>query len=153
MKKISTLLFTTLLTAYGATFNVSTTPELRIALTTAATNGEDDMIILSDGTYKTIDDNNGTFIYLSNEANSLTIQGSSSENVILSGDNQHQILNHQSTEDAELLLMNLSFVDGNNSIDDGGGVYTNYSIEVINCNFSNNSASRDGGGFKSDFLL
>ncbi len=55
MKYLLTIL---LLATYGlsATFNVSTTPELRTALETAATNGEDDTITLADGTYKTIDD-------------------------------------------------------------------------------------------------
>ena len=73
----SILLATTVI--QGATFNVSTTPEFRTALETSATNGEDDTIILADGTYKTTDDGKGTFIYLSNESNSLTLQGSSSE--------------------------------------------------------------------------
>ncbi|MBD3798255.1 MAG: hypothetical protein IE887_11165, partial [Campylobacterales bacterium] len=94
MKKL--LLLPTLLTVslLAQTFNVSTTPELRTALETAATNGEDDTIVLADGTYKTTDDGGGTFIYFSNEANKLTLQGSSAENVILSGDNQNQIFNH-----------------------------------------------------------
>ncbi len=149
MKYLLTIL---LLTTYGlsATFNVSTTPELRTALETAATNGEDDTIILADGTYKTTDDAGGTFIYLSNEANKLTLQGSSSENVILSGDSTDQILNHQSTEDAPMTLEKLSFVEGNITEGLGGGVYTDYSIVVTDCNFTNNSArSSKGGGFYS----
>jgi len=87
MNKILLLLTASTLTLFAHTFNVSTTPELRTALNTAATNGEDDTIILADGTYKTTDDGGGTFIYFSNEANNLTLKGSSSANVILSGDN------------------------------------------------------------------
>ena len=157
MKKISILLAATALVLYSATFNVSTTSELREALETAATNGEDDTIVLADGVYKTTDDGQGTFIYLSNEANKLALIGSSSENVILSGDHVDQIFNHQSTEDAPLKLEKLSFVDGNNTDNGhGGGVYTDYSIEVVDCNFSNNILSfnvvfffRDKGIFLS----
>jgi len=156
MKKVLTLLALSTLTLFAQTFNVASTPELRTALETAATNGEDDTIVLADGTYKTTDDGAGTFIYFSNEANKLTLVGSSSENVILSGDNVAQILNHQSTENAPMTLEKLSFVDGNNTATSrpdgyGGGVYTDYSIEVIDCNFTNNSAygygGRGGGGF------
>jgi hypothetical protein len=149
MKKIFLLTIVLAGSLFSATFNVSTTPELRTALSTAATNGEDDTIILADGTYKTTDDGQGTFIYLSNEANSLTLQGSSADNVILSGDSTHQILNHQSTENAHMTLKKLSFIDGNNTSGDGGGVYTDYSIEVIYCDFNNNKAIGNGGGFYS----
>jgi len=150
MLKSFLLALLTTLSLTAATFNVATTPELRTALETAATNGEDDTIVLADGTYKTTDDDGGTFIYFSNEANKLTLVGSSSENVILSGDNVAQILNHQSTEDAPMTLEKLSFVDGNNTIGNGGGggVYTDYSIEVTDCNFTNNRAN-NGGGFYS----
>ena len=151
MKKILILLIASILSLFGGTFNVSTTPELRTALSTAATNGEDDTIIIADGTYKTTDDGQGTFSYLGNEDNNLTLQGSSAENVILSGDNQHQIFNHKSTENAPMTLEKLSFVDGNKTSEVGGGVYTDYSIEVKDCNFTNNTTSRIGGGFFSHY--
>ena len=48
----------------AATFNVSTTPELRQALVDAAQNGQEDTIILADGTYATTDDGGGTFTFL-----------------------------------------------------------------------------------------
>jgi hypothetical protein len=110
--------------SYSATFNVSTTSEFRQALLDAATNAQDDTIVLADGTYKTTDDGQGTFVFLDNEAYSLTLIGSSSQNVILSGNHQHQIFNHNSTENAPLLLEKLSFEDGNNtatSSPDGDG--------------------------------
>ncbi|MEA1920741.1 MAG: hypothetical protein U9N52_12940, partial [Campylobacterota bacterium] len=136
---------------FGATFNVSTTPELRQALLDAAQNGQDDTIVLADGTYKTTDDGQGTFIFLDNEDYNLTLKGSSAENVILSGESQHQIFNHNSTENAPLALEKLSFVDGNNTEGSGGGVYTDYSIEVTDCKFTNNSAGSIGGGFYSSY--
>ena len=58
MLKILSLLTVATLTLTAATFNVATTPELRTALDTAATNGEDDTIVLADGTYKTTNKQN-----------------------------------------------------------------------------------------------
>jgi predicted outer membrane repeat protein len=131
--------------ANAATFNVSTTPSLRDALSVAATNGEDDTIILADGTYKTTDDGEGTFIYSSNENNGLTLQGSSSDNVVLSGDKQHQIYNHESVSYSPLKVDNLSFIDGN-STSNGGAIYSSEITTIENCNFYDNHASGNGGG-------
>jgi len=135
-------------TLVAQTFNVSTTAELRVALTDATSNGEADTIVLADGTYKTTDDEKGTFIFFDNEDYNLTLIGSSSENVILSGDNKEQIFNHQSTQNAPLKLEKLSFLNGNNT-GNGGGVYTDYKIDVIDCNFSGNYAYIGGGFYSS----
>jgi len=51
----------------GATFCVSNASDLQTALTTAASNGEDDTIKIVQGTY------NGNFTYASTEAYSLTV--------------------------------------------------------------------------------
>ena len=143
------------LNANAAIFKVSNSTQFRKALNSAATNGEDDIIILADGTYKTTDDGYGTFTYYSNENNSLTIKGSSSKKVILSGANKNQILNFQTVNhNATLKLQNLTFMDGKNNSGNGGGVYSDGNIEVIDCNFTKNSANIDnvgneyfGGGF------
>ena len=128
-------------------FHVASTSELRAALEVAATNGEDDTIMLADGAYKTTDDGLGTFIYFSNEANELTLIGSSADNVMLSGDSIDQILKHQSTEDAPLNLEGLSFINGSNEDGDGGGVFTDSSqLVILNCIFANNSSYSNGGG-------
>lgn len=115
MKKISTLLFTTLLTAYGATFNVSTTPELRTALSTAATNGEDDTIILADGTYKTTDDSSGKFIYLSNEDFQLTVNGIN--NVLIDGNNTDDCFYIKTANNSSINLENFTVENCNVGID------------------------------------
>jgi len=47
MHKLLTVLIASAITLSATTFNVSTTPELRTALSTATNNGEDDTIILS----------------------------------------------------------------------------------------------------------
>jgi|GEM_PF-6092002 len=72
--------------AFAQTFNVSTIQELRQALQDAAGNGQSDVIQLADGTYKTTDDGGGAFTFLDNKNYDMTIQGSSAENVVLSGD-------------------------------------------------------------------
>ena len=130
--------------ASAATFNVSTAIELRAALSEAAANGEDDTIVVSDGIIKTTDDGQGTFVYLSKEANTLIIEGSSSDKAILSGGGVDQILQHTSTEDAVLELRNLSFIDGYTS-DVGGAVRSSYGANVYNCKFQNNTAENYGG--------
>lgn len=159
---LSLLLSTSLL---AQTFNVSTTPELREALTTAATNGEDDTIILADGIYKTTDDGEGTFIYNSNEGEdlyaisegylnffqgfNLTLIGSNSKKVILSGDHRHQIINFQTTDKSypRLKFEKMRFIDANNTNKTGGGaIYTNTYIELTDCNISNNHSKTNGGG-------
>lgn len=78
------------------TFNVSTTAQLRTALENATVNGEDDVIILEAGTYKTTDDGLGTFKFSDTEAHNLTIKakdGLTANDVILDGANTHQVIN------------------------------------------------------------
>ena len=153
MKKIPILLTVALLALTAETFNVSTTAEFRTALQNAAMNGEDDTIILADGTYTTTDDGQGTFEYLDNEIYDLTLVGSSSENVILSGAGEDQIFNHQSILSANLKIEKLTFIDGYEldvdgyPINNGGGFESSKAIvTVLDCNFTNNYA-KSGGGF------
>ena len=148
MKRILLFVAFMALNLSAQTFNVSTTPELRTALLDAASNGEDDTIVLADGTYKTTDDSGGTFEFLDDESYSLTLQGSNRDKVILSGDKQDQILHHNTTTNAsKLILENISFIDGNNEAGKGGAVSADADIEVKSCLFSSNIASDDGGGF------
>ena len=72
MRRFRILLFTSMVIFFATnllaqTFNVSTTPKLRMVLSNAAANGEDDTIVLSDGVYKTTDDGQGTFFLRSKE--------------------------------------------------------------------------------------
>jgi hypothetical protein len=133
----------------AATFNVSTTAELRAALSTAATNGEDDTINLADGTYKTTDDGEGTFIYLSNEVNILKITGSSPENVILSGDNTDQIFFNSYTDElvnGVLTIENMSFINSNSPAS-GGAIFSNQNNMIIrNLILTDNVTTSSFGG-------
>jgi predicted outer membrane repeat protein len=130
------------------TFNVSTTAELRDALTNAAGNGEDDTIILADGVYKTTDDGSGTFEYLDNEVYNLTLKGTSRENVKLDGDTQDRIFRHSSIAGANLYLEKLTFANGKTS-GNGGAILTDKAaLSIVDCNFSNNQALSGGGFYK-----
>lgn len=128
---------------FGATFNVSTTPEFRQALLDAAQNGQDDTIILADGTYKTTDDGQGTFIFLDNEEYALTLKGSGMDKVILSGDNVHKTLDIRSSSfSAELFL---EYISIKYSIE--AGLNTNLcDVNISNVKISNNK----GVGFSSN---
>ena len=151
MKKV--LIFLTMfMSLYAQTFNVSTSEELRKALSKAATSGENDTIILADGIYKTTDYGKGAFAYFSNEDNNLTIKGSNPNKVILSGDNKNQILNFQSDENVTLKLENLTFKDGNTS-NNGGGVYCKNNLIVNDCTFINNSAYIGGGFYAGSAIV
>jgi len=146
------LIFTTL-TLNSQVFNISSSKKLRESLKISASNNENNTIILTDGIYKTIDDNKGTFKYFSSEDKNLSIIGLGSY-VILSGDNNSQILNSQSTKGSTMLLKNLNFIDGNNTSTEnllnlGGAVYTNYNLNIVDCNFTNNNSNNKGGGFYS----
>ena len=68
--------------AVAQDFYVTTAAELQTALDTADNNGQDDVIYLAAGTYQ------GTFEYLPQDAQDLTIQGedgTTAQNVILDG--------------------------------------------------------------------
>jgi hypothetical protein len=136
-------------TTLGATFPVSTTQEFRQALLSATGNGEADTILLADGTYKTTDDGGGTFTFSDNDAHDLTIQGSSPENVILSGEDTDRVLSFTSTTStATIHLVGLSVVQGSSDTN-GGGIYAGdlYSVTLTNCALSGNIAGSYGGGF------
>jgi predicted outer membrane repeat protein len=78
--------------ALAAIFNVSNATDFRVALQTAATNGQDDEIILAAGTYST---GGLQFEYISNEIYSITIRGATGttqNQVILDGGGISRVL-------------------------------------------------------------
>jgi Leucine-rich repeat (LRR) protein len=133
MKKYLLMMLAASSLTQAATFNVSTTAELRVSLTTASSNGEDDTINLAGGTYKTTDDGEGAFTYLSNEINTLKITGSSPENVILSGDNTDQIFFNSYIDELKngvLTIENVSLINAN-STQNGGAIFSNQNNMII----------------------
>ena len=123
---ISMLFFTNI--TFGATFCVNDEAELKAALTTAASNGEDDIIQIIQGTY------NGNFVYASTEENSLTVEGGYTEdcasrtidpaNTISDGGRIDTVLALVSQEAANFSVEGITLQNGNTStVDYGGGLY------------------------------
>lgn len=132
---ILTIIITLSQTAYPATFNVSTTPELRAALNAAAVNGEDDTVILAGGTYKTTDDSGGRFFYFSSESNDLSLIGSDIETVF-DGDNTDAIFEHLASGNAHTTFKKIIFKHSN-----GTAIKTDYTVDVIQSSFINNQGN------------
>jgi len=113
----------------AATFCVSNETELQTALTTAASNGEDDTIQIVQGTY------NGNFIYASTQGNSLTVEGGYTSgcasqvidpgNTVLDGGGvDHVLALVRQTGEADFSLEGLTLQNGNASTEtNGGGLY------------------------------
>ena len=129
----------------AATFNVSTTEELRQALLDAAISMQADTIVLADGTYATTDDGGGTFKFIADESYGLTIQGSSPDNVVLSGDNTDGVLLFNVKNSIQrIYLTNISIINGKSS--SGGGIFSYEALDIENCIISGNTAGLGGGG-------
>lgn len=117
------------------TFKVSNTLEFRDALKKSALNGEHDTIILNKGIYKTTDNDRGTFFFLDKESYNLTIKSASNlkrEDVILDGDNVHQIINFTNKEKSTLYLKNVTLSNAN-PIFSASVVFTNQNVHMENC--------------------
>jgi len=126
-------------TLFAQTFNVSTTAELRQALVDAASNGQDDTILIADGTYKTTDDGLGGFEYVGSENNALIIQGSDALNVILDGDYSNRVLSAKIIGfDNNIIVSNVTIQNGN-YLYYGSGLYSDLNILVEHCVFKDNS--------------
>ncbi|MEN8218470.1 MAG: right-handed parallel beta-helix repeat-containing protein [Pseudomonadota bacterium] len=137
---------------YAATFCVSTTDELQIAMTTAASNGEDDDVQIVQGTYM------GNFVFTSAEEFDLTIEGGytagCTSRVI---EPANTIIDANSTDSVFVLIGNTAVdfvIDGltvqnGNTTSNGGGLYIKTAEgEVILSNniVSGNKAKDNGGG-------
>lgn len=152
-----TITFFLLLISYlfGATFYVNSSSQLRQALADAATNGENDTIILESGVYRVTDDGIGTFSYQSSEEYNVTIMGNSNyarKTIILDGANKYQILNIQNQKPFTLYLKHLTIVNAK-TYALGGGVHTNGQIFIEDCNISNNIANSAAGFYTTSVAL
>jgi len=116
--------------------DVSNVTELRAALTTAASDGKDTIIYLADGNYTTTEDGLGQFQYSTSQNYSLTIKGSSRENVILSGENITRVLYLSGGKEFHLenITIEKGYIDGN-----GGGVWTNKDLYLDSSDIINNN--------------
>jgi len=132
-------------------WNVSTVTEFRQALENAASNGENDTIVLNAGIYKTTIDGLGTFDFNDNEKFDLTIEsakGLTYRDVILDGDNTDSVFdfdNNNITKDSLLTFKGISVINGKTESKKAGGINSAVSIKIEDCNISGNI----GGGFRS----
>jgi hypothetical protein len=133
---------------WGATFNVSNPSEFQTALSTAAANGQDDVVNVAAGSYNLI----STLQYVSGENYGLSINGAGRNTTILNGGHAIRILSITTTlANANVTIQNLGFQNGATA-EGGGGLQisvTSASITLGNCLVSNctaTGASSVGGG-------
>jgi len=151
---VSTILLSRL--SFGADFCVSCTTELQNALTTAASNVEDDTIQIAQGTYS------GNFIYSSEDSTNLALKGGYIEgcgsrtvdpsNTILDGAGSNIVLALGSKGIAKFSVEGLTFRNGLATsisiVKYGGGLYAKTGGHIIlsSNTFSNNVSETYGGG-------
>ncbi len=136
----------------AAVFNVTNTEDFQAALTSAATNGEDDTINVAAGAY-TANPPTTPFplTYSSSEDYSLTIQGDGAGSTVLNGGGTAQILRVYTgpgLPNAHVSISCMTFQNGYSSGKDGGlDVRTgSANITVENSEFIGNVANLDNGG-------
>ena len=148
------LLFLVLLVAFLATnvalgeiFNVTNPEEFQDALTTAESNGEDDIINVAEGTYN-ITSTLRYSTYDGDSGDKLTIQGAGADKTVLDGGGSVQILYIDTgTDGGDVTIKDMAFENGNGG--NGGGIYVHGSsinITIKESTFSGNSASYGWGG-------
>jgi len=146
-------LFVSVNPALAMEFHVTTATELQVALTTAQSNGGDDTIFLSSGTYY------GNFKFVADEANALTIKpetDAASNSVILDGQQLAYVLFLAAQGFAvDFVIEGLTIKNGTSSTH-GGGIYAPQSADqgsifIRKCNIMNNHANNGGGVYFTDF--
>ena len=137
--------------AFGETFNVTNLEEFQDALTTAESNGEDDIINVAEGTYN-ITSTLRYSTYDGDSGDKLTIQGAGADKTVLDGGGSVQILYIDTgTDGGDVTIKGMAFENGNGG--NGGGIYVHGSsinITIKECIFSENSAEDAGGGVEAD---
>jgi hypothetical protein len=124
----------------GATFNVSNPSEFQTALTTAAANGQDDVVNVAAGSYNLT----STLQYASAENYALTINGAGSNTTILDGGNDVRLLSITTNlANANVTLQDLRIQNGATP-ESGGGLQisvTSAAITLRNCLVNNCTAT------------
>jgi len=129
-------------------FHVDNASELQAALAAAGSNGGDDIIYLSAGTYL------GNFRYAAKESNSLELRptvGVENGAVILDGGQQGYVLLLVRNEfDVDFIIEGLTIQNGY-SMESGGGIYSKQTYglgttKIKGCSIVNNHAALLGGG-------
>jgi len=134
------------LSVQSATFNVSNPSELQTALSTTESNGEDDIIILANGTYNIT----STLNFYSTENYTLTIRGNTASNCIIDGSGSSRIIMLETTtSNGNINILNITFQNGH-STNGGVGINTESATTTISsCIFTSNTAIDFGGGLSA----
>ena len=165
MKKITRYLlalFVSMLAniAFAEVFCVDTAEEIQAALTSAASNAEDDEVQIVQGTHV------GNFFYISSESRNLSVSGgftlgcnsqlANPENTILDGANKGGVFTISvANESSQILIYGVSIRNGLRSSGNGGGLFVNLegadsNVIVRKSEFVNNrtnpSNAFSGGG-------
>lgn len=161
MKKISlfcaiSALFSAFSTAQAANFNPTTAFEFQTALTSAASNGENDTISLPAGDFNISGVGNSTFLYNSSENFSLSIVGAGQNATTLNGNDSKLVINLQSSggAGANISVSNLGILNGNGTAtSQPGGLSIDLSGQgsaaVSGVSFQGNDGGSGGGLFIS----
>jgi hypothetical protein len=142
---------------FGAEYCVNDEIGLQAALDDAATNGEDDLVKLEQGTYA------GNFSYISSQGHSITILGGYTSgcgsrgldplDTVIDGGDTERVLYIHNSNGGDITVDGLT-IQGGNSSASGGGIYAVCSssavkagdITVTNNILSGNYAANTGGG-------
>ncbi len=140
----SFLIFSLPIISQAATFNVTDSTTFQAALTSAASNGQDNTINLAAGTYVAA----STFSFTSLQATALTIVGANAATTIIDGANLVQPLLISNAGNIE--LDNVTVQNGDSGSNPGGGAAivnaASGTITVKNSIFNNNTASNNNVG-------
>jgi hypothetical protein len=140
---------------HSEVFNVTNEDELRSALSTAESNGENDVINIEAGLYHT---GGAKFTYESIEDFSITVQGAGAVLTILDGDNRNRVLKVSAKSDSDvfisisgLTIQNGFFISrpGYTPFPIGAGIIAvSQNLTIEGCEFINNTiaGAGDGGG-------
>jgi len=137
---------------FGNTFNVSSVSEFRTALEDASLNGSNDTIILDAGTYYLNEDGEGSFTFADTEEYNLTITSSAGltqDDVVLDGSLTDTILNVSIAGNGILFINKITLKNGkkylgNHIYKEGGGIYSNTSVELTHSKIVH-CAGQNGG--------
>jgi len=149
--------------AWAAQFCVSKAADLQTDLTTASSNGEDNVIMVVQGTYT------GNFTYGSSSGKSITLQGGytagcvsqvfNPAKTVLDGNHAGAVLALQDTNGGNISVREFTIRNGNNTTGSGGGVFayssstlgTGGTITLSGNTFTGNTGGEAGGVYAQSY--
>lgn len=139
---------------FAATIQVQSAKGLHLALKESCNNGEDDVIVLSQGDYRTDVGDLGTFVYEGVDGKNLTIQGASGlepADVRLHGSLSHRVLELNATGAVTYTVKNLTIQGGEAEF--GAGIAFDDTLLLEECLVYANQSRYQGGGIHGSTLV